>query len=74
MKFNCGVTPNEKCALAEKKIEDTVKFLQEWHDFFAWMPVRIGSGDCLWLETVERKCRCNIYIGNIFFSEYRAKQ
>jgi hypothetical protein len=44
MKFNCGPTPQEKHE-AKKK----------WHHWFAWYPVRIASGDCRWLETVERK-------------------
>lgn len=28
---------------------------QEWHRWFAWRPVRVGEGDCRWLEAVERK-------------------
>ena len=44
MKLNCGPTWEEK--------RDARK---EWHDWFAWYPVRIGSNHCRWLETVERK-------------------
>lgn len=29
----------------------------EWHAWFAWYPVRVGSTDCRWLEIVERKGR-----------------
>ena len=44
MKFNCGPTWEEKKAAKEK-----------WHKWFAWYPIRIGSKDCRWLETIERK-------------------
>jgi len=26
-----------------------------WHDWFAWFPVRISEDEIAWLETVERK-------------------
>jgi len=45
MKFNCGLTPQEKQAIKAR-----------WHDWFAWHPIRLGSRDCRWLETVERSC------------------
>jgi hypothetical protein len=61
MKFNCGPTPQEK---HEAK--------QDWHPWFAWCPVRVGSGDCRWLETVERKGTCNFdCYGDWFDWEYR---
>lgn len=44
MRFNCGPTYEEKLAAKEK-----------WRIWFAWYPVRIGSGDCRWLEHVKRK-------------------
>lgn len=44
MKFNCG--PKR----GEKKVE-----LSEWHPWFAWKPVGVGSCDCRWLETVYRR-------------------
>lgn len=44
MKFNCGPTRAEKTAAKEA-----------WHEWFAWFPVRVYSGDCRWLETVARK-------------------
>lgn len=40
MKFSCGSSKTE---------------IADWHDWFAWHPVRVGDGDCRWLETVERK-------------------
>lgn len=27
----------------------------QWHRWFAWRPVRLESGDCRWLEYVERR-------------------
>jgi hypothetical protein len=44
MKWNCGPTPEE--AHAAKEI---------WHAWFAWRPVRVGSGDCRLFETIQRK-------------------
>lgn len=44
MKINCGPTFEEKQAARK-----------EWHRWFAWRPVRVGSGDCRWLETIERR-------------------
>jgi hypothetical protein len=40
MKFNC---------------EPTVEPKMTWHTWFAWFPVRVGPGDCRWLEKVERR-------------------
>lgn len=58
MKFNCGET------LAEKKR------LGQRHRWFAWYPVRVGSHDCRWLETVERRCERPLRIG--WLTRYRA--
>lgn len=58
MKWNCGPTWREKMAATE-----------QWHRWFAWHPVRIGSRDCRWLEYVERKGEYG-YNGLAF--EYRA--
>ena len=44
MKFDCGPTRAEKHQ-AKK----------EWHLHFAWWPIRVGLGDCRWLEWVMRK-------------------
>ena len=44
MKFACGKSKDEK--EAAKK---------EWHTWFAWYPVKVGSYDCRWLEAVERR-------------------
>jgi hypothetical protein len=44
MKFDCVET------IKEKKIR-----LEQWHDWFAWYPVRVGSHDGRWLETIKRQ-------------------
>jgi hypothetical protein len=58
MKLDCGPTYAEQIAA-----------LKEWHDWFAWYPVRLcviieqtsrwpefhDSRDCRWLETIERR-------------------
>jgi len=60
MKLNCGLTRKEK-----KKLEE------EWHDWFAWRPIRVGSDECLWFETVERRLLGVSWEG-IRVYEYRA--
>ena len=47
MKFKCGPTVKE---LYKRK-----EAMENWHDHFAWWPVKIGPGDCRWLETVQRR-------------------
>lgn len=44
MRFNCG-----------ESWDDYFERVENWHPWFAWRPVRVGSHDCRWLETVERK-------------------
>jgi len=60
MRFDCGPSYAEKCAARE-----------QWHDWFAWYPVRVGKHDCRWLETVERKARAGW--GHEGEYEYKAK-
>lgn len=55
MKFNCGLSPKEKDAARWERVQAKVDRLSEWHRTFAWFPVRVGSGDCRWLEFVERR-------------------
>ena len=58
MKFNCGLTREEKDKLREAEDSriwnEIYNYITQWHDWFAWYPVRVGSKDCRWLETVER--------------------
>lgn len=64
MKFDCG--PSRKTKIERK---------QEWHDWFAWHPVRLGEHDCRWLETVERKGELQFcFEGFCWEYEYREKR
>lgn len=47
-------------------IHDRISRLGQWHNWYAWRPVRVGKNDWRWLEFVDRKC--DAYFGN----EYRA--
>lgn len=51
MKFNCGLTGRERFEARQK-----------WHKWFAWYPVQIGSRDCRWLETLERRITIPRYL------------
>jgi hypothetical protein len=51
MKFNCGLSRNEKSAVRTARYEAS----KSWHSWFAWHPVRVASKDCRWLESVLRK-------------------
>jgi hypothetical protein len=59
MKFNCGLSPDERFyrRMHKKRIERNR--LQSWHTKFAWFPVRLTSAGnehtCVWLEPYERK-------------------
>ena len=56
MKFNCGLTVEERAEQWAREEAEYDRRIAEWHDWFAWYPVRVGPSDCRWLETVE--CRC----------------
>lgn len=46
----------------------------QWHDWFAWYPVRVAEGDCRWLETVERKGELHYdFVAGDWKFEYREK-
>ena len=69
MKFNCGPTPEERAdERRRQQAEERIK-LEQWHDYFTWWPIRIGSGDCRWLETIERKGEYHTPLDN-FDSDY----
>jgi len=55
VKLNCGPTREEKQRARERRQREQRYRLEEWHKWFAWFPVRVGKGDCRWLEVVERK-------------------
>ena len=60
MKFNCGLTKQEKkdaeLALHQAK--------QKWHIHFAKWPTQVGSGDCRWLEDIWVRYEYNYFYGN----------
>ena len=68
MKFNCGKTPEEKKEDLRADLQIQADHLKVWHDWFAWFPVRMGSRDCRWLETVERRVP-NAYVYEDCFGE-----
>lgn len=62
MKIDCGPTWAEKYDMQK-----------QWHRWFAWRPIRIGSHDCRWLEYIERKRVSSRIIDYPLFTwEYRA--
>ena len=63
MRFNCGHSTSKKNKVKE-----------DWHDWFAWYPVRVAEGDCRWLETVERKGELHYdFVAGDWKFEYREK-
>lgn len=51
MKINCDYFKDRREAR-----EATIRSqLEEWHDWYAWFPVRISHNDCRWLETIKRR-------------------
>ena len=64
MRFRCGPSYQEK-----------FQARQQWHRWFAWYPVRVASGHCRWLETVERRGHTSYAFDGAFGDfdyEYRA--
>jgi len=55
MKFNCGLTPEEKAKRKEQARIWRENGLKDWHIKFAWWPTRVAAFDCRWLEYIERK-------------------
>lgn len=47
MRFRIGNT--------QEQIDAWVRRVEDWHDWFAWRPVRLRMGEWVWLETVQRK-------------------
>jgi hypothetical protein len=64
MKFNCG-----------KSYSETHQKLKNWHEWFAWYPVKVADNDCRWLEKVQRKGTfCNYGIDSTWFWDYKEIQ
>ena len=51
MKFECG----KKARLKREAAERAAAKRAQWHPWFAWHRVKVGTEDCRWLETVERR-------------------
>jgi hypothetical protein len=51
---------------------DRMRIMEDWHEWFAWCPVRISPNQLAWLETVERKGHWYSQVGWCF--EYRGIQ
>jgi hypothetical protein len=51
MKWDCDRRERERVARFKAKLIAE----SEWHDVFAWLPVRVADGDCRWLETIQRR-------------------
>lgn len=47
--------------------------LATWHRWCAWYPVRLGSHDVRWLETIERRLEWQRTLGGTMYliREYR---
>lgn len=54
MKFNCGLTASEQYFRAENEC-DKLNEDPQWKRVFAWVPVRVNTGDCRWFEYVEQR-------------------
>ncbi len=81
MKFKCGLTEDTKARLNHEALLEALKKWNDWHDVFAWLPIKIADNDCRWLETVECRYR-DLDIYNVLLwgkyafhsPEYRAKE
>lgn len=64
MKLDCG--PSYATKVRQK---------EQWHDWFAWHPIRLGDNDCRWLETVVRKGEHQWCSGGFYWQwEYKPKE
>lgn len=73
MKFRCGPSWLERQNLRAVKLLAKVATLQQWHDWFAWWPTRVGPDDCRWLETIQQRYP-NAWLGeeySLFHQETR---
>lgn len=78
MKFNCDIIRDFVDA-ASRRLQDAMarhreakydkqRAQEDWHEWYAWRPVKVARGDCRWLEVVERRCfvryaRCFFCLG-----------
>ena len=73
MKFNCGLTPEEKRHERWLKRLAEERRLKQWHTMFAYKPIRMtDSHTCVWLEPYERRGTSETYCGYTGWTwEYR---
>lgn len=50
MKFKCGLTEAEEKAEKRRKVEKFKQYVINGKRKFAWLPVTIRKGRCVWLE------------------------
>lgn len=60
MKFNCGPDKYERAVIKENKLNEKCEQMRKGVKKFAWLPTRVGSGDCRWLEHYFVKYRCRV--------------
>lgn len=64
MRLNCGPSKAARRQAKKQKME-------QWHDYFCWLPVRLAENDCRWLETIQRKYDYWYPHTGGFYPEYR---
>lgn len=55
MKFNCGLSSEEEYNLAHEEKTRQNSEEQPWVRVFAWLPTRVATKDCRWLEFIEMR-------------------
>lgn len=75
MKFNCGLTLDEKLALDKKRRAIKEENQRSWHTSFALFPKRVEPRKCVWLELVERRriTICNPEYSPHYLSQHRER-
>jgi len=48
--------------------EDRTKRLSQWHDWFAWYPIKTNGGFFAWLSVIKRR-KCTLFIETIITDE-----
>lgn len=56
-----------------KSINDRVKKVKQWHDWFAWYPIRLDE-EIFWLQRLKRKAH-NVYVaGDTIYVEWEYEE
>jgi hypothetical protein len=51
------MSPEAKEKKKKEEFKKRIESLVEWHQWFAWYPVRVDENDCRWLEYVETRLK-----------------